>query len=273
MPAAVRLIAAAAAAYVALVVFVAVFQRRLLYFPSRGYPVTPAALNLPFEELDLTASDGVVLRAWLIPGFRSGAPVILYFHGNAATLSALVELAAAFRSAGFSFFAVDYRGYGESGGVPTEAGLYRDAEAAWSLLMARGIPPGRVIVYGQSLGAAVAARLAARVHCGGLVLEGGFPSLWASARLHYPWVWIPPFALLDRYPTAENAGKASCPVLVIQAELDRIAPPEFGRRIHDSIGARSRFLIVRHADHNSITPDIPEVRDALECFRKDSIGG
>jgi len=268
MTAACRFLAVAAVAYGAALAVVAVFQRRLIYFPSRGYPLTPAALRLPFEAAVVTASDGVRLAGWWVPGSRKDAPVILYFHGNAATLSALVELAAAFRSAGFAFAAVDYRGYGESGGTPTEGGLYRDAEAAWAWVTGRGVPPARIIVYGQSLGAAPAAWLAARTACGGLVLEGAFPSLHASARLHYPALWLPPFVLLDRYPTAVHAARVSCPVLVLHGELDRIAPPSFGRKVFDAAREPKRFVTVSGADHNSITPDLAEVRLALEEFRR-----
>ncbi|MEK7474929.1 MAG: alpha/beta hydrolase [Candidatus Coatesbacteria bacterium] len=266
-----RLLAVAVLAYTALMVVVAVFQRRLLYIPSRGYPVTPAAIRLPFEASLLTASDGVRLAAWWIPGMRKDAPVILYFHGNAATLSSLVELAGAFRSAGFAFAAVDYRGYGESGGSPTEAGLYRDAEAAWSWVTGRGAAPGaapgRVLVWGQSLGAGPASWLASRVPCAGIVLEGAFPSVYASARLHYPAMWLPPFAILDRYPVTAHVAKVACPVLVLHGELDRIAPPAFGGAVFEAAREPKRLVIIPGADHNSITPDLPVVRAALDGFR------
>jgi hypothetical protein len=256
----------AALGYAVLLLLVAVFQRRLLYFPSRGYPVTPAAIRLPFEAAVLTASDGVRLAGWWIPGTRKDSPVVLYFHGNAATLSSLVELAGAFRAAGFAFAAVDYRGYGESGGTPTEHGLYRDAEAAWGWVTGRGVAASRILVYGQSLGAGPAAWLAARVPCGGLVLEGAFPSVYASARLHYPLLWLPPFAILDRYPVAKCAAQARCPVLVLHGELDRIAPLAFGRTVFEAAGEPKRFVVLARADHNSITPDLPAVRRALEEF-------
>jgi hypothetical protein len=263
----VRLLAVGVATYGVVLVAVAALQRRLLYFPPRGYPETPAALGLPFEAALVTASDGVRLAAWWIPGPRGDSPVILYFHGNAANLSGLVELAAGFRAAGFAFAAVDYRGYGGSAGTPTERGLHRDAEAAWGWVTGRGIPPSRIIVYGQSLGSGVASWLAARVPCAGLVLEGSFPSVYAMARLHYPLLWLPPFAILDRYPTSR------CPVLVLHGELDAISPPVFGRMVFDAAPGSKRFVAVPGADHNSITPALPAVRAALDAFRTLCLSG
>jgi len=257
-----------ALAYGLLLLLAAAFQRRLLYFPPRGYPVTPAALGLPFAAEEVTTSDGLRLAAWWVPGEKAGAPVLLYFHGNAANLSSLVELAPAFRAAGFSFAAVDYRGYGTNPGRPTEAGLRRDAMAAWEWALRHGVPPGRVVVYGQSLGAGVAAWLASQVPCGGLVLESSFPSVYAMSRLHYPFLWLPEFAILDRYPAAADAARAKCPVLVLHGELDAVSPVAFGRRVFEAAREPKRFMVVPGADHNSIEPRLPVVRAALEEFRK-----
>jgi len=165
-------------------------QRRYLYFPPRDYPVTPATVGLGFEDLRLVAEDGVRIAAWWVPAPRADAPVLMYFHGNGANLASLVGLAAGCHRRGVAFFAVDYRGYGASEGSPTEAGLYADAMAGWRWLDARGVA-GRTVVYGQSLGTAVAAWLAAAAPVRGLILEAALPSTWRMSRLHYPWLWVP----------------------------------------------------------------------------------
>ncbi len=266
-----NVLAIAVAGYLALVAGTVVFQRSLIYFPSAKYQMTPADFGLPWEETMLEAADGVKVCAWYVPGPAPDSPVVLYLHGNACNLGSLPPLACDFREAGFAFMAVDYRGYGKSAGTPTEDGLYRDAKAARDWLGTRGVPPGRILIWGQSLGAAVAAWLAANGDAAGVVLEGAFPSLYRSARHHYPFILVPESALRDRYPTAANAARARCPVLVVHGERDAIAPPVFGREIFAAAREPRMICAVPGAGHNDLTPLHPAVKRALEEFRRLSL--
>jgi fermentation-respiration switch protein FrsA (DUF1100 family) len=265
-----KIIALGIALYALLVLLTVLFQRRLIYFPPQGYPLTPRSLGLSYEEIELVAEDGVALQAWFVPLSEKTAPVLLYLHGNAANLSGVVALAPGFMKIGFSFLALDYRGYGESQGAPSEAGLYRDAQAAYRWLAERKISPVRIFVYGQSLGAAVAAWLASQEQIAGLIMEGAFPSTSAMARQHYPWLLAPEIFVLDKFPAERHVQAARCPVLVIHGEDDEISPLSFGERVFAAASPPKYFLKVLEARHNSISPDIPEVRAALLEFKRRS---
>jgi len=266
-----KIFCAALGGYAALAASFALFQRRVIYFPPRGYPLTPAALGLAYEEVALSAADGVGLRAWWIPCPRDvkDGPVILFFHGNATNLSGLVDLAAVFVRRGCSFFGLDYRGYGASSGTPTEAGLVLDACAARDWLLSRGIPADRIVLYGHSLGAALAARLASGAPgtgFAGVVLEGSFPSIYAMARFHYPWLLVPPFLVRDRFETARWIRGARCPVLVVHGEKDAISPLKFGRTVFTAAPEPREFLMVPGAGHNDMLSAHPAVAGAVERF-------
>jgi fermentation-respiration switch protein FrsA (DUF1100 family) len=287
-----RIAAILLAGYTIFVVSFILFQRRFIYFPSREYPLTPAALGLTFTSVALTAADGVRLTGWWVPCLRGGkdipgrnetlrmtsgggssaadagaaGPVVLFFHGNAANLSALVALAGFFHARGVSFFAVDYRGYGTSAGKPSEAGFTLDARAAWDWLRAQGVPRGRIVIYGHSLGAALAARLAAEELVAGVVLEGSFPSLYAIARYHCPWLILPAFLFRDRFETAHWVSRSRCPVLIVHGEHDSISPVAFGRDVFASAPEPKRFFLIPEAGHNDMLAERPEVLTAITKF-------
>ena len=150
-----------AAGYILLLALAYAFQSRLLYFPQREIVATPAAVGLAYEDVRLRTSDGVEIAGWWVPGDSLRA--VLFFHGNAGNISGRLPTLRLFHELGFGTLIIDYRGYGNSGGRPTEQGTYRDAEAAWRWLTeTQGIPPERIAVFGRSLGGAVAAHATAR---------------------------------------------------------------------------------------------------------------
>lgn len=205
------------------------------------------------------------LTAWWIPARRAAAPVLYYLHGNAANLASFVDIAAACRRRGLAFFAVDYRGYGGSAGRPTEAGLERDALAGWRWLEARGAA-GRTVVYGQSLGTALAAWLAARERPAGLVLEAALPSTWHMARLHYPWLFVPEALVWDRFATVRHVARATCPVLVIHGEHDEVSPLRYGRMVFDAAPEPKVWLPVAGAGHNDLDWEAPALQREIAQF-------
>lgn len=241
-------------------------QRAFLYFPPRGYPVTPASAGLGFEDLRLTTADGVRIAAWWVPAANAAAPVLMYCHGNGANLASFVGLAAGCHRRGVAFFALEYRGYGASEGAPTEAGLYADALAGWRWLESRGAAE-RTVVYGQSLGTAVAAWLAAAVPVRGLILEAALPSTWRMSRLHYPWLWVPEVLVRDRYRTIDHVARAGCPLLMLHGEEDEITPLRFGLEVFSAAaGTPKRFLAVPATGHNTLRWDEPPVDDTIMNF-------
>jgi hypothetical protein len=174
---------------------------------------------------------------------------VLFCHGNAGNIGDRIDSIAVFVRLRLSVLIFDYRGYGESSGRPGEQGTYRDAQAAWQYLVSsRGIPAGSVIIFGRSLGAAVAAELAAKTSPAGLILESAFTSLPDLAQRLYPWLPVKPF-LKYRYATIEKIREVTCPVLIVHSSEDELVPFRHARRLYEKAPAGSRFFEIR-GGHN-----------------------
>lgn len=206
--------------------------------------------GIPLEDVWFSSADGTKLFGWYVEAFAD-RPVILWCHGNAGNvINRLDNLARLFRSA-FSVFVFDYRGYGRSQGRPSEEGLYLDAIGAYDYLTrTRMIRPERLILFGRSLGAAVAGDLAAQNPAAGLVLESSFPSIEAVAKVHYgglPLHWLlgAEFRLIDRLPSL------SLPKLIIHGDRDDIIPLALGRQVFDGSLPPKSFYVIPGAGHNN----------------------
>jgi fermentation-respiration switch protein FrsA (DUF1100 family) len=236
--------------WIGLVVLAAVFQRSLIYFPLGSVP-PPAAVGLEgAEEIVLTAEDGVRLRGWFVPGRGSSRFTLLVFNGNAGNRAYRAPLARAFRERGIAVLLLDYRGFGGSAGRPSEEGLARDARAARAYLDGRaGVDPSRVAYFGESLGAAVALRLALERPPAVLVLRSPFASMAAVGGHHYPYLPVA-WLLRDRYPNRDRIARLACPLLVIAGDQDTIVPAAQSRAIADAAREPKRFVVVAGADHN-----------------------
>lgn len=226
-----------------------VIERTFIYFPIRQISRTPADLGLAFEDVFFTSGDGVQLHGWFVPG--SGRVTWLWFHGNAGNISHRVpDIRAFHQELGVSVFIFDYRGYGRSGGAPSEDGIYRDAEAALDTLLARGdVDPDTLVYFGRSLGAAVAIELATRHPPRGLVVEGAFSSVPDMARHAYPFLPIWPL-LRTQYDSLRKIASIERPLLVIHAERDEVVPLEMGKRLFEAAREPKTFFLVPGAHHN-----------------------
>jgi uncharacterized protein len=161
----INLLIAVALGYALLVGIVFVTQERLVYFPDIGREVTitPRAYGLDFESVEIATEDGEKLHGWWVPA-AGPRGTVLFFHGNAGSITARVDYLLMFHRLGYSTLIIDYRGYGQSTGRPSESGTYRDAAAAWRwLTKTRGIKAADIVLFGESLGGAVASWLAARM--------------------------------------------------------------------------------------------------------------
>lgn len=178
------------ATYAALLLILWLNESRLLYFPGPRGPLVepPGSLRLPVERVELRTPDGLRLVAWAMRAEDAGAPWLLICHGNGGNISDAGRPLhyAGLRAEGLNLFAFDYRGYGESEGTPGEEGLYLDAETAYRYLRdSLGVPAERIIIFGHSLGSAVAVELATRVPAAGLVLDGALTSVPDRAQEIY----------------------------------------------------------------------------------------
>ena len=236
-----------------LVVCLALFwlgQRRLIYFPDTRLPSSDDAGLTSLEPVTFGTADGLRLGAWFVAG--SGPlprPTVIVFSGNAGHRGYRAPLAAALQRRGLNVLLTDYRGYGGNPGAPTEEGLAADALAARTYALSRpDVDPARLVYFGESLGAAVALRLAVEHPPSALVLRSPFASLTLVGQYHYPVLpvrWL----LRDRFPSIDRAHRIRCPVLVIAGTHDSVVPIDHTRRLYDAIVAPKTFVEVA-ADHN-----------------------
>jgi uncharacterized protein len=238
--------------YVALVAFVWLRQESLLFLPgipSRQLVATPADIGLGYEALRIATADGEELDAWFVPARRERA-VLLFFHGNAGNISHRLDSLQIFHRLGLSVLIFDYRGYGLSTGRPSEAGTHEDARAAWRHLVdERGVPAGRILLFGRSLGGAVATRLATEHRPGALIIESTFRSVPELAGEIY---WFLPARWLARihYPVEEWIREVDAPVLVIHSREDEIIPFRHGEALFAAAAGPKELLELR-GGHNT----------------------
>jgi len=243
---ALTILAPLALAYLALLTLARLFGDRMIFFPNM-----PGRLSgdwhppgLPVEDVDLQAADGVRLHAWWLPA-PEAEWTFLALHGNAGNIAMRAEVYGWLNRLPANVLAVEYRGYGRSDGAASEAGFYRDAEAAYEhLVRCRGISSSQIIIYGASLGSAVAAHLAAAKPARAVVLEAPFPSARAVARRLY---WMVPFVgwvLHARLDTEQSLRAVRAPVLVVHSTGDRTIPFSLGEQVYREANEPKDFLAV-----------------------------
>jgi hypothetical protein len=246
------LVFALAAIYAAIVLYVYSRQTQLLYQPdatSRTLSVTPLSIGIAYEDVRIPTSDGVTLHAWLVPA-DTEQPLVLFCHGNAGSIADRLDTVRLLHQLGLNLLIFDYRGYGRSTGRPSEGGTYRDAEAAWRYLTeGLGYAPDEIVLFGRSLGAAIAAHLAKDVRPAALIVEAAFSSLPDVAAHHF---WYLPVRQLTRfrYSTVDYVRSVDAPTLVIHSSEDSLVPIEQGRKIFDQAKGPKRFLLIlgRHGE-------------------------
>jgi len=235
--------------YVGYSAFLYAYQPKFVYYPVRQLSATPQQIGLAYEPVTFETEDGIRLDGWFIPADVSRGTV-LYFHGNAGNISHRLDSIAIFHKLNYSVLIFDYRGYGQSEGKPSERGTYRDAEAAWRYLTKqKQIAPGQIVLFGRSLGGAVAAWLAARQTPRACILESVFTSAPDLAARLFP---LFPSRLLCRYDYDTEAAvkNFNCPVLIIHSPQDDIIPFSHGRKVFAAAREPKAFLEIG-GDHNT----------------------
>ena len=264
--------AALAAVYLLLLLVLRLSETRLLYAPGpvRALDPPPPELQLSPERVEIPSTDGVMLVAWVIrpPAEDTAGRWLLMCHGNGGNLSDAGRPAhyAGLRALGLNLLAFDYRGYGESGGRPTEEGLYRDADAAYRYLRdVRHVPAERIVLFGHSLGSAVAVELASHVPAAGLMLEGALTSVVERAQEVYPFVpvrWI----ARSRYASIDRIGRITMPKLFLHARNDEVIPFSHGRRLYDAAAPPKTFVPLAGSHGDAFQTDSATYFGAIARF-------
>ncbi len=270
----------AAVPYAVVVLLLAVFQRSLIYHPTRddSLNIHPARIaGAHIEPIEFTTADKFQLKGWKIIAESvagksddgdaqepPGRPVILYFCGNAGTREYRVEVFEFIAELGADTICFDYRGFGDNGGSPSEsAALADDAQAIWRhVTTERQIDPARIVIFGESLGGGVATRLASELSAAGtppagLVLRSTFTRLTDAAAWHFPWVpvrWL----LRDRFSSIERIGSVTCPILIFHGRRDTIIPFAQGEELFAAASKQpsqkiaNRFVAVETGNHDDV---------------------
>lgn len=260
-------------AYGAVLVLVFLFQSHLVFFPGTGREavVTPQSYGLRFESVQIRTADGETLDAWWVPA-EAARGVVLFFHGNAGNISHRLDYLQMFHRLRYTTLIVDYRGYGKSTGTPSEAGTYRDAEAAWEYLRhARMARPQNVVIAGESLGAAVATWLAAEVSLTtgegprAVLLFSTFTSVNDLGAQVY---WFLPVRLLSRigYDNEANLKRIRAPVFIAHSRDDDIVPYAHGKRLYETANEPKTFLEMRGGHNDGFIFVRPEWVAELSTF-------
>lgn len=226
--------------------WVYVSQRRLVYAPSRTMAATPADIGLPFEDVWLTNRLGTRIHAWWLPHERARF-TLLFCHGNGGNISHRLESFRVFHSLGLSVLIYDYSGYGRSEGRPDEVGTRADTRAAWDWLVhEKGLPANTIVLFGRSLGGAVAAGLAGElegegISPAGLIAESTFSSAPDMGASIYPWLPVRQLAKY-RYDARANLVEVRLPALFAHSPDDDVVPYALGRRLYESYQGPKSFL-------------------------------
>ena len=246
---------------------IVMFENKFIYFPSRFPEGNWQTDNLPAREGEIVpavedcwfaASDGIKLHGWyaeprkkisdsLVP--VAAEPLLLWFHGNAGNIADRYDMMRMLVQVPARIFIIDYRGYGKSDGSPSESGLYKDAQAAWDYLVTtRNINPDRIIIFGESLGGAIAIELATHVASAGLIVQSSFTSIADMAATVIP--GFPSFLLRTKMNSLERIPRVRCAKLFIHSPADEVVPYRLGRRLFEAASEPKQFYEVAGAGHN-----------------------
>ena len=222
-------IIALAAAFIFL--YLRYIESSSVFFPTKNIELTPANIGVAFEDVNFKTADGFSLHGWFIPHANASC-TLLFFHGNGGNISDRLDKILLLHKSKVNIFIIDYRGYGRSKGSPSERGLYLDSEAAYKYLIDQtDIFPQNIVVYGESLGAAVAVELALRKQIGALILEGAFSSGRDMGKIIYP--YLPKFLIPNIFNNLGKIKDAKIPKLFIHSRDDEVVPFSSGKRLYD----------------------------------------
>jgi fermentation-respiration switch protein FrsA (DUF1100 family) len=248
------------------------------FHPQRTLVQTPDRVGVRYESLSLRAADGVELVAWFMPASRKADATLLFLHGNAENISTHFMNVAWMPAEGFNVLALDYRGYGGSEGKPSLPGMQLDIDAALAVLLARpDVDARRIVLFGQSLGGALAihygARGARRGALRAVIADSAFADYRAIASeklaasvLTWPFQWLPALVVDNDYSPLVSVGAVSpLPLLLIHGEADAIVPPHHAQRLAEAAGPPKELWLLPGVGHIESVRD-PALRQRLSDY-------
>lgn len=255
--------------YCAMLLFVFLTQKGMVYMPSREMEATPADVGVEYEDVFLNNRNGTRIHGWYIP-YPDASYAVLFCHGNAGNISHRLETVKILRSIGVSALFFDYSGYGKSAGSPSEKATEADARAAWDWLVGKGYTPERILLHGRSIGGGVAVSLAHELaeegtSPAGVVLESTFTSITDMGARHYPWL---PVRLLSRYryDSIAKVAQLEAPALFVHSRSDEIVPFALGRALYEAYGGPKEFVEIRGSHNSGYLDSGPIYMNGLEAF-------
>lgn len=245
-------------------------QKNLIYVPLKKYTNTPKSYGLDFESIKLLTKDNETINSWFIPHKNSRA-TLLFLHGNGGNLSTRLDSIKIFHELGLSVFIIDYRGYGESSGSPSEKGTYIDAETALIFLKdIKNLTEDEIIIYGRSLGGAVAIWLANKYKSLGLIVESSFTSIIDMGKYKYPYLPIKYLANIY-YPSIEIISNINTPILFIHSKHDEIVPYKFSKNLFSSANEPKYFLDINGLHNDGFLTSGRIYTVGIESFLKNKL--
>ena len=247
-------------------------EKRFIYFPQSGVASTPDEVGLNYSEVRFQTSDGLTLSGWFVPApapYSRRTQTWLWFHGNGGNIGTRVsQLERVHSLLGVHQLIFDYRGYGRSGGKPSERGTYLDARAALYYLRGRAdVDPRRIVYFGHSLGAAIAIELATAHSPYGMALISPFSSIADMAKItvKVPMAW---WFVRGHYNSMERIRRVHTPLLILHSEGDDVVPFSQGMKLYQAANRPKRFVALRESTHNDIGQgDAGQMAQALQEFR------
>ncbi len=238
--------------YLGFLVMLYTTQRSIVFRPDvTRADLAASGLSEQMSEVEIKTSDGLVLHSWWAPAVRPDGRTIVYFHGNAGHRGGRADRIRDYLAAGYGVLLVGYRGYGGNPGMLSEAGLYQDARANLAFLAAHQVRAERIVLFGESLGTAVATQIALEQPVLALVLEAPLASILRSARARYP-LFAFDFLVKDKFDSLSKIRQVKVPLLIVHGERDRTTAVKFGRMLHAAANEPKQGVFLPEADHNNL---------------------
>lgn len=239
-------------------------QPGMVFYPSKEVDVTPKEWDLPYTAVEIKLIDKRKVTGWYLP-HPEADKTILFFHGNGGNVSHRGNSLYIFHKLKLNVLIIDYVGYGKSDGEPSEEGLYKSANAAWKYLINKKTTPEKIIIFGRSLGGAVAVDLASRVNAGGLIIESSFSSVRDVVDAAFP---ILSHIIYLRYSfnSINKIKRVKMPLLVIHSPDDRVIPYQSGEKLFNAAPSEKVFLKIKGGHNDGFMQSISPYMKSLRLF-------